>query len=642
MDGADSTRGFDIRTFENYSWSFDPGGGNNFIGLRDQFSRDTQYAMGWNAERGDMYNLYINGQYWGIYNTDERPEADYGATYFGGDTSDYDTIKVDPQSGYTILATDGNTTGWNAFWNLANQLRAAADAGQDTNALYQQMQGNNPDGTRNPAYPVYLDAKNLIDYMMVIFYGGNLDAPISNFLSNASPNNFYALWNHTTKNMGFQFFAHDSEHTLLDANVSRLGPFPAGSDFTKSNPQWIFQQLLYNPEFRLLTADRIHKYLFNNGALTPQQAIARFNKRRDEINRAIVGESARWGDSKSGGAPYTYQTWENNINTVLNGFFPQRTANLLAQFRNTAMGDTSVAFRIYPSTDAPEFKEQFGGNFAAGFVLHLNNPNVSPSGTIYYTIDGSDPRLVGGAVSPSALVYDNSVGITLSATTRIQARILKNGVWSAITDATFTNATPPGVRITEIQYHPQDPPLGSVYTQDDFEYVEIQNITNAPINLKNFAFADGITFTFPDYVLAAGARAVVVANVAAFQSRYGNTIPIVGQFKGQLDNGGEHLQFNGPLGETVESFSYKDSWYPQTDGEGFSLVLRDPNQAISLADSPLGWRASQNAGGDPGTDVVAMTPGSVVINELAANVATPGTTWLELRNTTNAAIDLSN
>src|SRR5207302_3666647 len=139
--------------------------------------------------------------------------------------------------------------------------------------------------------------------------------------------------------------------------------------------------------------------------------------------RAIVGESARWGDSKTNGAPYTYQTWENNINTVLNTFFPSRTANLLAQFRNQSMGDANVPIKIYPTTEAPEFKEQFGGNFASGFVLHVNNPNGAPSGTIYYTLDGSDPRLLGGAVSPSALVYDNAVGITLTATTRIQVRI---------------------------------------------------------------------------------------------------------------------------------------------------------------------------------------------------------------------------
>ena len=92
--GAKSYDSFDLRTFQNYSWSFD--GSDKGIFLRDQFSRDTQLAMGHQAERGDYYHLYINGQYWGLYNSAERPDADYAASYFGGDEDDYDVVKVDP------------------------------------------------------------------------------------------------------------------------------------------------------------------------------------------------------------------------------------------------------------------------------------------------------------------------------------------------------------------------------------------------------------------------------------------------------------------------------------------------------------------------------------------------------------------
>ena len=78
--GANSFDGFDLRTFENYSWSFE--GDYRFIALRDQFSRDTQLAQGRPAERGDYYHLYINGQYWGLFDTDERPEASYRGNVF--------------------------------------------------------------------------------------------------------------------------------------------------------------------------------------------------------------------------------------------------------------------------------------------------------------------------------------------------------------------------------------------------------------------------------------------------------------------------------------------------------------------------------------------------------------------------------
>ena len=43
---------------------------------------------------------------------------------------------------------------------------------------------------------------------------------------------------------------------------------------------------------------------------------------------------------------------------------------------------------------APEFS-RFGGPFAAGFSLTLRDPNAA-GGTVWFTTDGSDPRLTGG------------------------------------------------------------------------------------------------------------------------------------------------------------------------------------------------------------------------------------------------------
>src|SRR6185436_17307475 len=114
--GADAFDAFDLRTFENYSWSFLAD--YRFIALRDQFARDSQLAMGQPAERGDYYHLYVNGQYWGLYNSDERPEASYGATYFGGKEDDYDVIKADNDAGNQVVATDGNLTAWTQLYNL--------------------------------------------------------------------------------------------------------------------------------------------------------------------------------------------------------------------------------------------------------------------------------------------------------------------------------------------------------------------------------------------------------------------------------------------------------------------------------------------------------------------------------------------
>ena len=52
---------------------------------------------------------------------------------------------------------------------------AAATAGVEDDAAYQRIQGNNPDGSRNPEYPAYIDVDGLIDYMILHIYAGAED-----------------------------------------------------------------------------------------------------------------------------------------------------------------------------------------------------------------------------------------------------------------------------------------------------------------------------------------------------------------------------------------------------------------------------------------------------------------------------------
>ncbi|PYM14578.1 MAG: hypothetical protein DME18_06380 [Verrucomicrobia bacterium] len=56
QNGVSSFDGYDLRTFQNYSWSF--GGDGRGVFIRDVFSRDTQLDMGQAGERGDYFHLY--------------------------------------------------------------------------------------------------------------------------------------------------------------------------------------------------------------------------------------------------------------------------------------------------------------------------------------------------------------------------------------------------------------------------------------------------------------------------------------------------------------------------------------------------------------------------------------------------------
>ena len=74
----------------------------NTVFTRDQFTRDLQIAMGAHGSHGTFVLLYLNGQFWGLYNLVERPDDAFQATYFSGDEDDYFSGK---HRGGTIQAT---------------------------------------------------------------------------------------------------------------------------------------------------------------------------------------------------------------------------------------------------------------------------------------------------------------------------------------------------------------------------------------------------------------------------------------------------------------------------------------------------------------------------------------------------------
>jgi hypothetical protein len=123
-------------------------------------------------------------------------------------------------------------------------------------------------------------------------------------------------------------------------------------------------------------------------------------------------------------------------------------------------------------------------------------------------------------------------------------------------------------------------------------------------------------------LLNPGESIVVVRNLAAFISRYGNLIRVAGEYSGSLNNAGDRLTLLGPVGEPILDFTYDPAWYPITDGGGFSLVVVDPFAPIGNWQLAQNWRPSGEPGGSPGavdtvlpiTLEVALAPGG---NELS-------------------------
>lgn len=384
-EGAGEFDKVDLRTSQNYSWAYENSAVETFI--RETFSRDTQRDMGMPYTRSRYYHLFLNGQYWGLYQTQERGDADYAAANLGGKSDDWDCIKT-TQPGYTTSAADGT---FDAFYALHNLALNQGFSGAYSNN-YGRARGLNPDGTANTNYPAYLDPDNLIVYMLSAYYAGDPDSPVS--IWGGFPNNMYGLYRRD-KPSGFKWLRHDAEHSL-----GAHGGYPvtcdttyAGAAFTTQanfNPATLHQRLCDHPDYRMRFADLVQKHLYGNGALTPTNAQTRFRSRMSEIDLAIIAESARWGRGKTRDA-----NWLPACNAVLNTYLAQRRDLITDHFRNRGW---------LSRLEVPRFST----NNAAVPAGHLLR--VSATNAFYYTTDGSDPRLPGGGPNPAAIAVTQSLG----------------------------------------------------------------------------------------------------------------------------------------------------------------------------------------------------------------------------------------
>jgi len=310
---------------------------------RDQFVADLQNAMGGYAPHGIHVHLYLNGLYWGLYCLHERPDESFAAEYLGGEKEDYDVLKH--RSGTVI---NGSGSNYNQMFNIAN-------AGLSSPAQYAQIQQ-------------YLDVPNLIDYLLVNFYVGNWDWAHQNWYASRSRVDPNGLW---------RYHSWDAEHVMESLYANSTGKNDSGG------PTRLHQQLTANAEYVMLFADHVHRYMFNGGLLSPSGTAAMYTVRLDEVDRAVVGESARWGDNYRS-TPYTRDVeWIAERDWLLNTYFRQRTGIVLNQLKSRG---------LYPDVAAPTFyvngQYQHGGEITPGDVLTMS----APTGTIYYTLDGTDPR----------------------------------------------------------------------------------------------------------------------------------------------------------------------------------------------------------------------------------------------------------
>ncbi len=366
---------------------------------RDEFGRRAMLAMGQPSARGLFVHLYLNGLYWGLYNLTERPAEDFSATYLGGEPEEWDAVN----SGEVKA---GSLEAWNSFMGGVRTVRTLAD--------YQRLKGLNPDGTRNSAYPEYFDATNYIDYMLVNIWGGNWDWPNKNFWFGRHRDGLAG---------GFKFYVWDYENTM--GNNRGRSPLDMVAPRPGTTSSWVGEphdQLRGFDEYQIEFADRVQRHFFNGGTLAPETLIPRYKELADGIELAVLAETARWGDDNLS-TPQDITDWRRERDWILGTYLPQRSGIVLAQLRSAG---------LYPRVDAPVFNPT-GGAVSQSTPIILS----ASASEVYYTTDGLDPRLPGGAVRPEAI----RVVLGTNSVPSVDPELIRSGdSWRYLADGTDPGA----------------------------------------------------------------------------------------------------------------------------------------------------------------------------------------------------------
>ena len=309
--------------------------------MSNRFTDDSMLEMGNVAPHGRFVHLYLNGKYWGQYHLRERWSADLGQSYFGGRKADYDAVNANDNFQNDLEVYDGD----GVFWNEMTSLVGGADPFNNASD--------------------HIDAANIIDFMLL-------------WVSGNSESEFRAVGS-ASQGVPFKFMIKDADGYLRGVGAGKVGhPGPLGVMSRMRSGAG-------GEEFSTLLADRIHKHFFNNGALTPARNIERLQRRVDEARLGFLSEGARWGDVFREPA-----SWESYQANLINNHFPNLTQTMIDRFTSAGM---------YPEIIAPVFSRH-GGSVSPDTALTMS----TDADTIYYTTDGSDPRMPGGDPNPNATV----------------------------------------------------------------------------------------------------------------------------------------------------------------------------------------------------------------------------------------------
>ncbi len=509
----------------------------------------------------------------------------------------------------------------------------------------------------------WVDLPRTLDYLVATILTHQNDHPHKNHYlycdSDGSGQWFFMPWDHdltwgsnwTGSSYHDYIYAADDRVPGKPSSVKPSHPFVGKQDCQEWNYHWnqLTDALLNDATVRMMFLRRLRTVMdeFLGAPGTPYSELF-IENHIDDLAAMMAGDVAldyaKWADPWTWGGQGGYtrdQSFQYAIDVIKNDYLAVRRRHLFvthnvdnvahynitgsysAEIPNAQPSDAAVMlgdcdFNPISGNQDEEYLELFNPNIYAvdisgwqltGGIEHTFLPGtvVAPWGTLYVTPNAWAFR--NRAITPTGgqgLYFQGNYQGHLSSWGETIDLVDHTGrLVGSLTYEGDPSQTQRYLRVTEIMYHPAE---GQTFDADEYEFIELTNIGVAPLLLDAVKLTDGISYVFEsgrNVYLSGGASIVIVKNREAFAQRYGlGGINLAqGVYTGSLNNGGERIKLEDQTNSTILSFEYNDNWYPETDGQGSSLVIVDSTNAdLNTWDTSNAWQPSPEPGGSPGTD----------------------------------------
>ncbi len=297
--------------------------------------------------------VFINGEYWGIYDLRERIDKYYIADNYGYSEDNLDMLEISYQE--------------NEDGELEQVIEI--DEGDDINynEMIEFIENNDPAETDNYKYIQQLiDIESFIDYYTAQFYFANEDWPFNNI----------RCWRPRTEDGKWRWIFYDCDFCWKNYKYEVLQEYSSENNdeyqtetMWTDNPEWskfLFYKLLKNEEFRIKF---YNKFLYHlNNTFEPSRVINFIDDFLEMYYLFVPEHINRWH------SPKAYNIWTKNVDD-LKTFALQRAVIL----RYALQQNFGLPFIIFPQPTTDELSIKWiteAPNVIKLEIINMNGKNV--------------------------------------------------------------------------------------------------------------------------------------------------------------------------------------------------------------------------------------------------------------------------